>query len=762
MKSLRTIPKMATVVACAAIGLTACSDEPTIGERPSSRTVPLALEVSSQHAKAGELVAVAVKLDVQPGTAGVIQGNLEFDAARLRYVGQSPVGSAIAIVNAKRASSGALTFGAFNPNGIDGRVALFVFESRGDGYASGFRYVSDMASGAKGDHRKISIRTVGTTFNSGLLVPTDASVMTAADWSARIMPAGAGKAAIAARPGEYRENLRYGDVTLDGLVNGDDYIAVANTAVGNDQLIIGTDDPGNDKDLVIAGNVFPTNSGGVCGNETDGTRRLDGDDYIAVANFAVGNPETCAGTQILGRGPLATNRIQINAADTIRTAVSWTRNNVYQLNGIVVVADGGSITLEAGTRVEGLTQAAPSALFITRGGQIFAEGTLERPIVFTCTGAKQPGCWSGVWISGKAPITAGTTGNPSPAFPAIGGRAPVPADAGGCNQRVGEAGNAPFFGGCTPTDNSGILRYVVVEYGGFVVAPNRELNNLTLAAVGSGTIIDHVQAHGGLDDGVEFFGGTVSTRYVLSTGNNDDGFDADFGFSGTHQFWIIQQDQGNVSSTDDSRAFEIDNSSASTTLTFRTSPRMSNFTVLGANVTADLNSTASMMIRTGAGPKLYNSIIDGYRRAITLRDAATCNAFATGVPEIRSTTFTDVLALGSSVDEALPGFAAPQCAPATVAGTVGEAEFLSLSNGFRQVAGAGAIDGILFGARNNVTPDWRMRDAVAGGPIEGATESVSAFGMTDVAYRGAVGPLNNGAIPWYAGWSRSFTSTLVP
>ncbi len=763
----RSIPKLAALVAVSALGLAACSDQdPATAARPSLKEVPLTVEVSSANAPAGSKIAVALKLDVTPGTTGGIQGALEFDPSRLRYVGQSAQGSAISIVNAKEATTGRMRFTAFNPTGVSGRVALFVFEARSNDYMNSLRYVHQVAASAGANTHPMTAKVMGTIVNGGLPVPTDATIMTVADWAARINPSGTKNPAVSAGPGEYRLNLLYGDVDFDGAVGLGDYLAVANAAVGNDQIIIGTNGPTVDVDLVIAGNVSPTNVAGACGTETNGSRTLDLNDFLAIANKAVGNAETCAGNVIPGRGPLATNVVAITGGTTLDSVsgvlacpggtVNWTKNNIYRLDNVVRVKTC-VLNIEAGTTIQGNSLLQPSSLYVYRGAQIFAVGTQNEPVVFTCTAAvKTAGCWGGLWISGRARINTGS------ALSGTDGET-GPSPDGGCNQQKAEAGAAPGFGGCNDADNSGRLSYVRVEYGGFVVQPNRELNNLTLSAIGSGTIIDHVQAHGGLDDAIEFFGGRVNTNYMVATANNDDGEDTDWGADGTHQFWIIANDGGNSANNDDSRAFESDNAGSSSQALPRTAPKNYNFTVTGFNVTLDANSIAAIMVRRGSGLQLYNSLIEGYARGISIRDNFTCSGFGSGDPVVQNTTFLDVASLGSPSDDA--SGPATACAPGTGTGSAMEASFLSNSTGYRArntAAGVLGINQVLFAARDNLLPDFRMRGVgTTTTPQEAGTSTVPA-GLVQTTYRGAVGVLSNGEIPWYAGWTRGWSSPTTP
>ena len=752
MQFNRNIPKLATLVAASAIALTACADQ-----TPSSAiatlnlsAVPLALDVSSADARIGSKIAVSVKVEALPGAMGGVQGALRFDPTRLRYVGQSPTGDAITMTGTQNVSVGTLRFTSFSQKGISGRVATFVFEAKGSGYLPSLRYVHQAAATAGANLRALKITQLPTVVDGTLQVPTDAREMGVADWAARIQPAAKPGPAVSLVPGQYRLNLVYGDIDLDGAVGLFDFLGVANAAVGNDQIITGTD-AGTGTDLVIAGNVFPLNTASPlsCGAETDGTRVLDLFDYLAVANKAAGAVDDCAGNPIPGRGPLPTARTIVSG--NITGPVTWTKDRVWQLDNIVTIKDGGVLTIEAGTRIEGNSLLNPSALVSERGGVLLAAGTQNEPIVFTCTGTKVPGCWGGVWLSGKSAPNLGSNANGAPGLsPAFAARTVtfqnktynVAADAGGCNQLFGEA-NTPLYGGCTDNDFSGVLRYVRIEFAGFIISAGRELNGLTLAGIGSQTVVEYVQVHGGSDDGVEFFAGTVPTRNLVITGAQDDGFDGSFGFRSNNQFVIIQNDQGDTPGND-SRAIEFDNNetSGSFTTSPRTSAGMYNFTVIG-NLTSD-GQTAAIMLRRGTSPTISNSIFDGWRYMVEIRDADTCTPGAT----IRYSTFVGFRT----------ALANPSVPPACV-GTEDAIITAGVGNSVRQTA-APQIGAILFDGRNTMLPDWRMRSNGAN-PVEPTVETVPV-GLTQVNYRGAVAPQSAGQIPWYSGWTRGFSSALVP
>lgn len=744
MITTRSFTKLTAFVAVASLGLGACADSPTLAGRAQLQTAPLALSISSRSAESGERVAVGVTLGASD--AAGIQGTLRFDAARLRYVGQAPEGDFITIVNHKRAELGELRFTSFHPQGVTGRVAVLVFEAIARDYSATIRYEHQAA--ATTELASLPVQVVGgVNEDRSLPVAADARHLSLADWGARSTLAGK-STKVALRPGEYRLNLAYGDVDFDGAIGLFDYLGVANAAVGNDEIIIGTDGPGVDVDLVIAGNVFPTNVAGACGTETDGRRVLDLFDYLAIANEAVGVNEDCVGDVIPGRsalptatqtlGPLTVPGLVVGMNDTLRL----TNDKVWILDGTLDVQDGGVLEIQAGTRIEGLVGSTQTtALFVQRGGKIYANGTQNQPIVMTCTGteaSKVKGCWGGVFIAGKGTVNLGD-----------GTLGPAP---DGGNQRRGE-GNAPLYGGANPNDNSGVMRYVVIEFGGRVVTQDSELNGLTLGGVGRGTTIEYIQIHGGTDDGIEFFGGEVNTRYLVLTGNDDDGFDVSFGYTGENQFVIAQNDFGSTGG--DSKAIEADGNEPAPgqILAVRTAPKLYNFTMIG-NLSQVRSNNSAIHLRRANGLTLANSLVAGYGIGLDVDDPLTCDTWGTGAVKILNTTFIDIANLGDN----------DASDPACVAGasaTEGEEDFINAESTNRVRTGLASV---LRDATNTNLPDWRML-LVSGAPAEAGTAAPPAGStfIVPTTYRGAVAPaVSGGDIPWYAGWTRPFRGATTP
>jgi len=267
---------------------------------------------------------------------------------------------------------------------------------------------------------------------------------------------------------------------------------------------------------------------------------------------------------------------------------TWTPDKEYILSGAVFVRAGATLTILPGTVIKGLER---SFLVVERGAKIIAEGTPSNPIVFTSAqppGQRSPRDWGGVWINGRAPINA----------------------PGG--EEEGEAGLTGIYGGNDPHDNSGVIRYVRIEFAGFPVAPDRELNNFTLAGVGDRTIVDHVHVNRGADDGIEFFGGTVNVKYILITGPGDDGFDWQTGWTGKAQFVVVQQDGEVDPSTD--RGIEADNNENDNNLLPRSNPVLYNFTLIG-DPRPETGGGAGIVLRRGTAGTLRNFIVIGFKRA---------------------------------------------------------------------------------------------------------------------------------------------------
>ncbi len=237
------------------------------------------------------------------------------------------------------------------------------------------------------------------------------------------------------------------------------------------------------------------------------------------------------------------NLIEVTDRGEGTGTMTWTSDKTYVLNGRVFVNEGQTLTIEAGTIIKGAggSGESASALIVARGGKLIAEGTVDKPIIFTskadeiardvsgtlsCKGGNLSpdfrGLWGGLILLGKATI------NSSESELAIEG---IPT-----SEKRG------LYGGTDDSDNSGSLKYISIRYGGASIGADNEINGLTLGGVGNGTKIEYIEVIANKDDGVEFFGGSVNTKHIVISNCGDDSFDADEGYHGNNQFWVTFQD----------------------------------------------------------------------------------------------------------------------------------------------------------------------------------------------------------------------------
>ena len=303
--------------------------------------------------------------------------------------------------------------------------------------------------------------------------------------------------------------------------------------------------------------------------------------------------------------------VSINAQDVvitgnITTNTELTANNTYLLKGLVRVQSGATLTIQAGTKIYGANDGSPdpaSALIIKPGGKLIANGTELNPIIFTSEFTKLGssrlptyGDWGGIIILGNAPINV------------AGGTAVI-------------EGPGDTFGGTNPDDDSGILRFVRIEYTGFAYSLNNEINGLTMGGVGRTTILENIQVSFCGDDSFEWFGGNVNAKNLISYRAWDDDFDTDFGYQGKLQFLLAIRDP-QIADQSTSNGFESDNDGSGSNNTPRTSPTWWNVTLIGpkANSGTTINSLfgRGMHLRRSSLNKISNAVIMGWPRGIRL------------------------------------------------------------------------------------------------------------------------------------------------
>jgi hypothetical protein len=283
----------------------------------------------------------------------------------------------------------------------------------------------------------------------------------------------------------------------------------------------------------------------------------------------------------------------VEVKGSITQNTKWSVNNKYLLKGFVYVEPGATLTIEPGTIIKG-DKATKGSLIIKPGAKIIAEGTDSQPIVFTSSQAKGQrnyGDWGGLVLLGKAPV------NKAPA--------------------TIEGENITTFGGTEANDNSGVLKYVRIEFAGIAFETDKEINGLTLGGVGSGTTIDYVQISYSGDDAYEWFGGTANAKHLVSYRTLDDDFDTDWGFAGRVQYAVALRDPAvaDQCSCSDSNGFESDNDASASNANPQTSAQFANVSLFIANGTVNAKYRSAFRLRRNTALSVYNSlVVGGYNR----------------------------------------------------------------------------------------------------------------------------------------------------
>jgi hypothetical protein len=295
-----------------------------------------------------------------------------------------------------------------------------------------------------------------------------------------------------------------------------------------------------------------------------------------------------------GRTDINFGKPSMMVTSDVISNTTWTSDKNWFLVGRIAVRNLATLTVQPGTVVLG--SGVGSYLVIERGGKLIADGTRSDPIVFTSgspLGFQAPGDWGGVVFQGRA--RANCSGSVSP----------------GCGSTSATAecqseGGAGAFGGNDDDDDQGVVRYCRVEYSGFEVAPNNELNCWTFNAVGRNTVIDYIQADHGSDDGIEFFGGTARARHLVATSNQDDNIDWQMGYRGYVQFGVVKQNPDFAAD----KAIEADNNEFAFNCELRSNPVLSNLTLVGTGALP--GGAGGIHLRRGTACTILNSIVLGF------------------------------------------------------------------------------------------------------------------------------------------------------
>lgn len=396
-------------------------------------------------------------------------------------------------------------------------------------------------------------------------------------------------------------------------------------------------------------------------------------------------------------------------------------DTLWVLNGKCYVTNNATLVIAEGARIEAVkksTNDAASALIITRGSKLYAQGNSVDPIVFTSHEAVPArGDWGGIVMLGNAPLNVGDQ--------------PVE----GINLPAVPAGVSVYYGGGgaglgNPHDFSGELVYVRIEYAGVDVAQDNELNGLTCAGVGDNTVLDYIEVAYSWDDAFEFFGGTVNATHLCAMSPRDDAFDFDLGYTGKIQFAVSVLDPS-IRYSANPNGIESDNYFTGALYTPFTKPVISNMTVFGVYDSFDasfLNLLSGAQIRRNSSYEIRNSIFMGFPTGIFLTSAGS-------QADSANFSYNIVHAFTTVVN------------PSTIALVNNNKKYISqYSNTDIQLAGPSVL----------AAPDFRPLPGSPALTLGTNFSGLSSF-FVPVTYRGAF-DMHSGPYPytnnWLAGWAK--------
>lgn len=417
----------------------------------------------------------------------------------------------------------------------------------------------------------------------------------------------------------------------------------------------------------------------------------------------------------------------VNVTGKISANTTWTADNTYLLNGYVFVTPGAALTIQPGTVVKAKQSSGTgaAALVISKGAKIFANGTAESPIIFTSeldelNGNLTPSdtaLWGGVVILGNATINSRADGQAS--------GSPVQDQVEGFSV-TGDDTALITFGGTDDADNSGSFRYVSIRHGGAVIGTANEINGLTLGGVGSGTTIEYVEVFANKDDGFEFFGGTVSPRYLVAAFGNDDGFDFDQGYRGTLQFGFVLH--GFVDGEGGDKGIEWDGATSPLTASPKAKVTVANLTIIGASTTG--KSSYALNIRDAVEASVYNSVFTNFEKMADFEDDV--DDGPNPAPVLKNNVFFSHVAANNTA-------AGLNARPA------GAVDATTILSDATNLIGDPGLVAVSYTAAGVLDP----RLATGSAALTGAGTVPAGSGLVQTTYRGAFGQTN-----WAMGWTK--------
>jgi hypothetical protein len=443
-----------------------------------------------------------------------------------------------------------------------------------------------------------------------------------------------------------------------------------------------------------------------------------GTDAVAAGSDAVaaGTDAVSAGTDAVSAGTDAASTV-VEQSGTFEVSTDISKDTIWKSGAQVTLSQhihvtGAVLTIEPGVTILGKQG---TSLVITTTGRLVSEGTKEKPIVFTSSkavGSRAPGDWGGVVLLGTAPINVSGGSEKIEGFPST-------------------ATGLTVYGGTKADHDCGSLKYVRIEFAGFQLVKDNELNGLTMGGCGTGTKIDYVQVHKGNDDGIEVFGGTVDLKHVVITQPDDDGLDWDYGWVGRVQFAVIQQ-----SKVTGDNGMECDSNKNNNDAEPRSKPTIWNLSIIGSDAEpgkAGKTQTVALF-RTGTGVDIGNALFaHAADFAINVATKSSATQATSGNLKVHDSMFFDIANSNWPTSDTKgdddEGF--------------DEQAFFEKTE-HKNVFGT---DPMLTDATSMTAPNFTPK---AGSPAltGGATPPAGGFFDTAATFRGAFG-----SVDWTAGWT---------
>ena len=297
---------------------------------------------------------------------------------------------------------------------------------------------------------------------------------------------------------------------------------------------------------------------------------------------------------------------------SITSDLTLKSGNSYTLNGELLVKEGATLNIEPGVKIVAQYDDRVDYILIEQGAKINAEGTASAPIVMTSS-KEEPGAWGGIHICGRAHTNA---------------------EGGKGSSEIGGA----VYGGDNDADNSGVLKYVRVEYTGYAFDEEHEANGMTFYGVGNGTVVENCEAYHGSDDGFEFFGGSVNVKNMVVVNCSDDSFDWTEGWNGKGENLVAFQESEGTLGYDCDCLIEADNNENNYAATPVSHPVLRNLILVGNG-----GSKQGIRLRRGTEVEIISAKVCGKAKALAIESAETENALLNGTSKLESVSISGTL-----------------------------------------------------------------------------------------------------------------------